>query len=167
VNASTSVGEGRYSIYTGRVTNWPMVAVSAALVVPLLLLGTLSGGDWRSLAIPMLVAATGVLVNMLTGSSVRTSTGTNGVSVRFGLLGWPRCTYRLEEIQDAEVVGLPPWRVALGFWWTPRNTFCTVRSGAALQLTLRNGRKATITVPDAQAAAAVLRDAKSTQPVTR
>jgi hypothetical protein len=34
-----------------------MVAVSAALVVPLLLLGTLSGGDWRSLAIPMLVAA--------------------------------------------------------------------------------------------------------------
>ncbi len=160
MTASALPGPGRYSIYTGRVTNWPMVVVSTALVAPLLVLGNAAGGGWRGLAVPLLVAATGVLLNVLTATSVRTAAGPNGVSFRFGPLGWPRRTYPIERIERAEVVDLPPWQVAYGFWWTPRRTSCTVRSGPALRLTLRTGRTVTITVPDAQAAVAAVHQAR-------
>lgn len=158
MTASALPGPGRYSIYTGRATNWPMVVLSTALVVPLL--GNAGGGSWRGLAVPLLMAATGVLLNVLTASSVRTAAGPNGVCVRFGLLGWPRCTYRIEQIEHAEVIDLPAWHVAYGFWWTPRRTCCTVRSGATLRLTLRTGRAVTITVPDAPAAVAAIHEAR-------
>src|SRR5947207_15595417 len=121
MTASALPGPGRYSIYTGRVTNWPLVvAVSAALTVPLLLLGSLSHGDWldpAGPAIPLLVVAAAVLTVVLTGLSVRTAAGPNGVSVHCGVLGWPRRTYRLEQIEHAEVIDLAPslWRVSLGF----------------------------------------------------
>jgi hypothetical protein len=94
---------------------------------------------------------------VLTAGSVRTAAGPNGVSVRFGVFGWPRGTYRPEQIARAEVIDLSPWSVAYGFWWTPRRTSCTVRSGPALRLTLRTGRIVTITVPDAHAAVAAVR----------
>jgi hypothetical protein len=160
VTASAFPGPTRYSIYTGRTTNWPMVALGTALVAPLLTLGN-AGGGRRGLAVPLLIAAAGVLLNVLTASSVRTAAGPNGVSVRFGLLGWPRCTYRVQEIRHAEVVDLSPWQVAHGFWWTPSRTSWTVRSGPSLRLTLRTGRTVTITVPDAPAAVAAVREARS------
>ena len=167
MTASALPGEGRYSIYTGRVTNWPLVvALSAALMVPLLLLGSLSRGSWldpAGPAIPLLIAAVAVLINVLTGLSVRTAAGPNGVSVHCGVVGWPRRTYRLEEIERAEVVDLSPslWRVSLGFWWTPRRTYFTVRTGPALRLALHTGRTVTITVPDSHAAVTIIREAKS------
>ena len=161
MTASAFSGPGRYSIYTGRATNWPMVVVSTALVVPLLVSANAGGGSWRGLAVPLLVAAAGVLLNVLTASSVRTAAGPNGVAVRFGLLGWPRCTYRIEQIEHAEVVDLPPWHVAYGFWWTSRHTYCTARSGPTLRLTLGTGRIVTITVPDAYAAVAAIHEARS------
>lgn len=147
---------GPFSIYTGRVTNWPMVILSAALVVPLLVLGNAGDGSRPGLVVPLLVAATAVLVNVLTAGSVRTAAGPNGVSVRFGVFGWPRGTYRIEHIEQAEVIDLSPWSVSYGFWWTPRRTSCTVRSGPALRLTLRTGRTVTVTVPDAHAAVAAI-----------
>jgi hypothetical protein len=142
MTASALPGRGRYSIYTGRVTNWPLVvALSAALMVPLLLLGSLSHGSWldpAGPAIPLLVAAAAVLINVLAGLSVRTAAGPNGVSAHCGVAGWPRRTYLLEEIERAEVIDLPPslWRVSLGLWWTPRHTYFTVRTGPALRLAL-------------------------------
>jgi len=132
----------------------------------LLLLGSLSRGSWldpAGPAIPLLIAAVAVLINVLTGLSVRTAAGPNGVSVYCGVVGWPRRTYRLEEIERVEVVGLSPslWRVSLGFWWTPRHTYFTVRTGPALRLTLHTGRTVTITVPDSHAAVTIIREAKS------
>jgi hypothetical protein len=167
VTASALPGPGRYSIYTGRVTNWPLVVVlGAALTVPLLVLGSLSRGSWLDPvgpAIPLLTAAVAVLINVLTGLSVRTAAGPNGVSVHCGVVGWPRRTYRLEEIGRAEVIDLSPslWRVSLGFWWTPRHTYFTVRTGPALRLALHTGRSVTITVPDPHTAATIIRAAKS------
>ncbi|WP_249999299.1 hypothetical protein [Actinoplanes sp. M2I2] len=155
MTASALPGPGRYSIYTGRATNWPVMVLTAALVVPLLTLGNPGAGSRRDL-VPLLVAVLAVLLEALTAGSVRTTAGPNGVSVRFGVLGWPRCAYRLERIERAEVVELPWWRVAYGFWWTPSRTNCTVRSGPALRLTLRTGRVVTITVPDAPAAAVII-----------
>ncbi|MFI5914491.1 hypothetical protein [Dactylosporangium sp. NPDC051541] len=149
-----------YSIYTGRVTNWPIVLVSTALAVLLLIGGATSDGSARDLALPILTAAVIVLLNVLTGISIRTAAGPNGVAIRFGPAAWPRCTYSLDRIASAEVVDIGIFQVAFGFWWTPRHTYCTVRTGPALRLNLTNGRRVTVTVPDARAAAAALREAK-------
>ncbi|MFJ7215878.1 hypothetical protein [Amycolatopsis sp. NPDC098790] len=158
---------GRYSIYTGRSTNWPLVGTLAvALLLPLLLLGTLSPGSWldpAGPAIPLLVATGVVLVAVLTGLSVRTAAGPNGLSVHCGIFGWPRRTYALADIERAEVTDLAPslWRVHLGYWWTPHHTYFTVRTGTALRLTLRSGRSVTVTVPDPHAAVAIIHEAET------
>ncbi|WP_410672255.1 hypothetical protein [Amycolatopsis sp. cmx-4-68] len=167
MTASALPGPGRFSIYTGRATNWPLLVVfSAALMVPLLSLGSLSRGGWRDPAgpaIPLLVTAAAVLVIVLIGLSVRTAAGPNGVSVHCGAVGWPRRTYRLDEIDHAAVIDLTPslWRLSLGFWWTPRHTYFTVRTGPALRLALHTGRSVTVTVPDPHAAVLIIHEAKS------
>jgi len=138
----------RYSVYSGRATNWPMVLVSAALVAPLIVMAAgADGGSLRDAAGPIAFAAAVVVVNLLTGTSIRTTAGPNGISVRFGVLGWPRARYALDDVERAEVVDLPPWSVAHGFWWTPRLTNCTVRSGPTLRLKLHSGRVVMLTVP--------------------
>jgi hypothetical protein len=138
-----------------------MVIFGGALVVPLVLMSNAWHDGWRAFALPLLPIVAVVLLHVLTASSVRTTAGPNGVSVRFGLLGWPRGSYRIEQIERAEVVDLQSWSVAYGWWWTPRRTCYTVRSGPTLRLTLHTGRTITITVPDAQAALTVIREAKS------
>jgi hypothetical protein len=162
MTTSAFTGPGPRSIYTGRATNWPMVAVSAAVMVPLLIMGGSSDGSWYGIALPMLLVAAVVAVNVLTASSIRTTAGPGGVTIRFGVIGWPRCSYPLDQIDHAEVIDLSSLHVAYGFWWTPRRTCCTVRSGPTLRLTLRTGRTVTVTVPDPRTAVAVLREAKST-----
>ena len=159
MTTSAFAGSGPRSVYTGRATNWPMVVLSSVLVAPLLVLGNAPAGGRGGLAVPLLVAGAAVLVNLLTATSVRTAAGPNGVSIRFGVLGWPRCTYRIDQIERAEVVDVAARHVAYGFWWTPRRTWCTVRSGPALRLTLRSGRIVTVTVPDPHAAVSAVREA--------
>lgn len=162
MTASGFSGANRNSIYTGRVTNWPMVTGSAVLLLPLLVLGGGPNGSWRDLA-PILISVAGVVLYALTGSSVRIAAGPNGVSIHFGALGWPRCTYHLDQIQRAEVIDLHPLYVAFGFWWTPRRTCYTVRSGPTLRLLLSNGRTVTVTTPHPHTAATAINDAKATK----
>ncbi|MGI8329832.1 hypothetical protein ACRYCC_07685 [Actinomadura scrupuli] len=159
MTASGFSGTDRYSIYTGRATNWPIVTGSAVLLL-LLVLGGGPNGSWRDLA-SILISVAGVVLFALTGSSVRTTAGPNGVSIHFGALGWPRCTYHLDQIQHAEVIDLHPLSVAFGFWWTPRRTCCTVRSGPTLRLLLSNGRTVTVTTSHPHAAVTAINDAKA------
>ena len=159
-------GRGRYSIYTGRATNWPLVVVfGVVLMAPLLLLGSVSRGGWLAPggpAIALMVGAAMVLFTGLTGLSVRTAVGPNGVAVHCGAFGWPRHTYRLDEIERAEVTDLSLlWSLNPGLLWTPRHTYYTLRTGLALRLVLHTGRTVTITVPDPHAAAAIVHEAKS------
>lgn len=145
-----------HAVYTGRTTSWPMVAstcVGALLVV------LNAKQAWGELALPLLLVAIGGLANVLTASSVSATAGPSGFTVRWGLVGWPRCTYRLDEIASAEVIDLPWWRVSYGFWWTPRRTSCTVRRGPAVRLSLRNHRIVTVTVPEPEAAVAAVHEA--------
>lgn len=160
MTASGLSGTDRYSIYTGRATNWPAVVISAVALVPLLL-GAGPNANWRDVAGPALLFVAGVVVFALTGSSVRTTAGPGGVSIHFGALGWPRCTYPLDRIQRAEVIDLHPLFVAYGFWWTPRRTCCTVRSGPTLRLLLTDGRTVTVTTPDPHAAVTAIDDARA------
>ena len=156
-------GPHQYAVYTGRTTSWPMVAATSAGTLLIVLMGKQSSDAWSDLiiVIPLILVAIGVLAEVLTGSSVRATAGPNGFTVRWGLIGWPRCTYRLDQIEHAEVIDLPWWRVSYGLWWTPRRTNCTVRSGPTLRLSLRNQRTVTITVPEPAAAVAALHEASA------
>ncbi|GHG24322.1 MULTISPECIES: hypothetical protein [Amycolatopsis] len=159
-------GSGRYSVYTGRVTNWPLVVIfGVVMMVPLLALAAMSRGGWLHSGNPtlaLLAGAAAVLFTGLTGLSVRTTAGPNGVSVHCGAFGWPRRTYQLDDIERAEVTELSSvWNLMLGHYWTPRNTYFTVRTGPALRLVTRTGRTVTITVPDPAAVIAIVHEAKS------
>jgi hypothetical protein len=138
-----------------------MVVATCAFAVVLALMSKGSEASWSDLAfvVPLLIVL-GCLAEVLTASSVRATAGPNGLTIRWGVVGWPRCTYRLDEIERAEVIDLPWWRVSWGFWWTPRRTNCTVRSGPTVRLLLRNHRTVTMTVPDPDAAVAALRQAQ-------
>jgi hypothetical protein len=138
-----------------------MVLLSSAVAVPLVLesrAGSRTAPADVAAVIGLVLA--GVVINLVTATSVRTAVGPNGVAVRFGVFGWPRATYQVSAIRTAEVIDLPLWAVAFGFWWTPWRTCCTVRRGPTLRLTLTNGRTVTISVPDPQAAAAALPQAR-------
>lgn len=158
-----TAGPSQHAVYTGRSTSWPMVAATSAGALLVVLMGKESNGAWGDLffVVPLILVALGVLANVLTASSVRATAGPNGFTIRWGLIGWPRCAYRLDEIEHAEVIDLPWWRVFYGFWWTPRRTNCTVRSGPTVRLSLRNQRTVTITVPEPAAAVTALREASA------
>jgi len=155
---------GRYSNYTGRAANWPLLLGSTALLVPLVVLGRPADGSWLDLALPALLIAVAVLVYFVTCSSIRTTAGPGGVSVHFGVLGLPRRSYPLTRIERAEVADLRPWHVAGGFWWTPRCTSYTLRSGPTLRLVLRGGHTVLVTVPDPRAAADAVEEARAARP---
>ncbi len=157
-------GPRRRAVYTGRTTSWPMVTSTSLGAVVVVLMARQVDGPWSDLAVPMALVAIGVLVNVLTSSSVRATAGPNGFTIRWGLVGWPRCAYRLDEIQHAEVIDLPWWKVSYGFWWSPKRTLCTVRSGPSLLLRLSNHRTVTVTVPEPTAAVAALRMASVRTP---
>ncbi len=159
-------GLGTTSIYTGRVTNWPMAILTtllALLILPMGLMSNENGWGLAGLALTLLLVAVGIVLEIVTGSSVRATVGPNGVAIRWGLVGWPRLSYPLADIVHAEVIDLSWWFVSWGFWWTPRRTCCTVRSGPTLRLVLRNGRTVTVTVPDPTAAVTALNGARAAQ----
>ncbi len=147
------------TVYTGRATNWTSVVITALLVLPLIGLATTDGRlGGTGVAVAVLVLL-GILAEVVTASDVRASCGSQGLTVRWGVLGWPRATYPLADIEQVSVVDVPWWAVSYGFWWVPGRTACTVRRGPALRLRLRNGRTVTTTVPDPDAALAALRGA--------
>jgi hypothetical protein len=143
--------------YTGRATNWPSVIVSGLLLVPLIGLAASSGSVPETVVAFTVIALVGLLGEVVTASDVRASCGPHGVSIHWGVLGWPRAKYPLAAIANASVVDVPWWAVSYGFWWTPGRTVCTVRTGPALRLHLVNGRTVTVTVPDPHTALAALR----------
>ena len=152
------------TLYSGRTTNCVALGLTTALIVPLLAMGAGSKDAWTAPAfvIPLAVVAVVALINLLTLSSIRTLAGPNGVSIHFGAFGWPRYHYPLAKIQDMVAVQIPISWWAWGITWSPRRgLMLTLRNGPALQLTLTNHRKVTISTPHPeeaiQAIAAVAR----------
>jgi hypothetical protein len=144
-----------HTIYTGRSTNWPLIWLSTALVVPLLVMANGSDGSWTSvdIVIPLAVIVAAMSINVVTASSVRATAGANGVTVHFGVFGWPRFRYPISRIQHAEAIEIPSSRWACGIYWSPRRgLMLTLRTGPALRLILITGRKVTISTPHPEAA---------------
>lgn len=141
--------------YTGRSTNWPALWPSTALVLPLVVMAQGAEGSWASVGfvVPLAVIISTVVVNLLTASSVRAIAGANGVTVRFGVFGWPRFRYPIGRIRHAEAIEIPPTRWAWGIWWSRRRgLMLTLRTGPALHLTLVTGREVTVSTPHPDAA---------------
>jgi hypothetical protein len=155
------------TVYTGRSTNWPMIVLSMALLVPLVVMARGPGDSWTSagMFIPLLVVFIAAAVNLLTTTSVRAVCGPNGVTVYFGVFGWPRFRYPINRIQHAEAVELRSSIWTWGIYWSPRRglmlTLCT---GPALHLLLTNGRQVTISTPDPIAAVLAIDHARTDQP---
>ncbi len=138
------------TLYSGRTTNWVALGLTTALIIPLLAMGAGSRDAWTApgFMVPLAVAASAALINLLTLSSIRTLAGPNGVSIHFGALGWPRYHYPLANIRDMAAVQIPKSWCAWGITWSPRRgLMLTLRNGPALQLTLTNNKKVTISTP--------------------
>jgi hypothetical protein len=145
-------------VYSGRTTNWPVIAAAVAGGVALALFGRPWAGPWPGMVVPILITVAALAVGLVTSTSLRVTTGPRGVHVRCGVFGWPRFAYPRERISSAEIVTVSIWRTwNSGISWTPRGGWSFVlRSGPAIRLTLTNARRATIGLTDPEAALAAL-----------
>lgn len=156
-----------HTVYTGRSTNWPMIWLSTALLIPLVAMAKGSGDSWTNagMFIPLMVVFIVAAINLLTATSVRTVTGPNGVTVYFGVFGWPRFHYPINRVQHAEAVELRSSVWTWGLYWSPkRGLMLTLRTGPALHLVLTDGRRVTISTPDPAAAILAIDMAKPDHP---
>ena len=145
------------SVLTGRTTNWPAVVVGVALLVPLLAMSLpdRSGYLRPAFLIPAGLATLAVVVSLGMVSSLRTTAGPQGLTVHFGVLGWPRFRYRIGDIRSVQVVRVST--AQLVYVWTPSSGLTlALRGGEAVRLHLANGRRVTVGVDDAHAVAATL-----------
>ena len=141
------------TVYSGRVTNWPLFWLMNVLVVALIAFSGAPDAAW-----PVVIPVAVVLAANLTITSVRTTAGPKGVAVRYGVLGLPRFRYPLARIARAESIDLPFSRMGgWGIHWSPwRGTRLTIRSGPSLRLHLLGGAEVTISADDPDSAVAVL-----------
>lgn len=150
---------GRRTVLTDRVTNWPMIWLTIALVPPLLIMAQPSRDDWCQPAflVPLAVVVVAVAVNVLTLSSLRTAAGPQGLTAYFGVLGFPRFRYPVARIATVRTATVTPSQWPWGITWSPRNGLTlALRSGPAVRLALTSGRPVTVGVSDAEQVVAVL-----------
>ena len=145
---------GTTVVYSGRTTNWPVIAAALVGGLALALSGRPWAGPWPGMLGPLAIALGALVLCVVTSTSLRVTAGPRGVQVRFGVFGWPRFSYPRERIAGAEIMTVSIWRTwNCGVSWTPRGGWVFVlRSGPALRLTLTDGRHVTVGVTDAHAA---------------
>ncbi|MFD3508758.1 hypothetical protein [Nocardia sp. NPDC058666] len=146
------------TVYTCRVTNWPMLWLAIAATVPVLAIGASSNGPWTGAAVPVAAGVVLVIAMIATATSLRVSTGPTGLTASFGVLGLPRFAYAAATIAHVEVIDIPWWSPwSWGMFWLPtRGWLLTLRSGPALRLRLSDGRDVTVSVTDPQKAMSTL-----------
>jgi hypothetical protein len=149
---------GTTLVYSGRTTNWPVIAAAVAGGLALVVFGRPWAGPWPGMVGPLAIAFVALVLGLVTSTSLRVTTGPRGVQFRCGVFGWPRFAYPRERITRGEIVTVSIWRTwNWGLNWTPRGGWAFVlRSGPALRLTLTNGKRVTVGVTDPQTAMAAL-----------
>lgn len=149
---------GTMVVYSGRTTNWPVIAVAVAGGLALVVFGRPWAGPWPAMIGPIAIALLALVAGLVTSTSLRVTTGPLGAHIRCGVFGWPRFTFPRERIAHGEIVTVSIWRSwTWGINWTPRGGWAFfLRSGPAVRLTLTNGRLVTIGVTDPSAALAAL-----------
>lgn len=153
------VAEGERVIWLGMAT-MPRVALVVLVGIPLglaalaayMLSAGVSGGWIVLLALVVIVAA------VSSSAAFRVRVTPEGFAAR-SLLGWPRITIPLAEIESVRAVDVSPfgefggwgWRIALD-----GRTGIVMRSGAAIEVSRRNRKPFLVTIDGAAEAAALM-----------
>ena len=148
-------------VYSSHSTNWPVLALTVALAVPIAGFSRPPEGapsliQWAPSLLLLLVL---VALGVLTATSLRVTIGPLGVDARFGTLRLPRFRYPVSNIASAGPATVRPWATPGVFWTHREGLRLALRSGPAIRLTLDGGRCITIAVDDTSAALQALRSA--------
>lgn len=152
-----SAGAGHDTVWVGSSSNrW------------LALLGVVLGGGMMLLA-PLvswwlLLAAAAVLLACVTVAVLQARCDATGLTVRYGLLGWPVQRIPMAEIESAHVVDLDPMEWGgWGYRWSPQQNgaAAVTRRGPAIVVQRVDGRRFAVTVDDAATGAGVLNDLRN------
>ncbi|HET6856495.1 MAG TPA: hypothetical protein VFH94_05295 [Streptomyces sp.] len=165
-------GEGRSSeptpqIWTGRATNrgqWLLAAAGAGCLALGIELAVDSA--WTSGLAPLVMSVVGclaagllILYGTLAFVHVAVKVDRDGLEVRCGHMGLPRCRIPLDHVVGAEFAPrlTPHQWGGWGYRWRPeKGTAVIVRRGEGVVLKLGDGRTFTVTVDDAEAAVRVI-----------
>ena len=101
------------------------------------------------------LAAAGIATVLL--GHARVVVDRRGLTVALGLLGWPRVRVPAEDVEEVTVADVSP--IQFGGWGyrvVPGGRGVILRSGEALVVTRRSGKRFTVTVDDAGTAAGLL-----------
>ncbi|MEU6587484.1 hypothetical protein [Nocardia sp. NPDC046763] len=138
------------TVYTCRVTNWPMFRLNIILLVVLGSAFFTGSGPWWGFAL-LTFSLLLNLVLAVVAISQRVTAGPTGLTVSLGPLGFPRVKVARARITHAETIpSTPAWS---GVPWKPkRGWLLTPKSGPALRVRLASGRILTISMPEPAAA---------------
>lgn len=142
------------------ILTWSLVLVSLSSVIAIYVSMGVSpeANITVALTLPLMVLAL-----LLTGP-VSVSIGRSGVVVRFGILGWPRWTIPLDDIELAGAEERSPGDVGgWGLRFYGGGKAVMLRGGECLIIQRRHGRsEVTISVDDAKTAAATINSLRQT-----
>lgn len=131
-----------------------LTGVGVALAATVFAVIATEGRTWPLLAIPVFVLALCAL-----GVSWRARVDARGLTVSSRPFGWPRVRIAASEIAEVQTSHVEPL-AEFGGWgwrWAPGRSFGVVtRSGEAIEVRRRDGRRFTVTVDDAATGAALL-----------
>lgn len=155
---SLTPGERGVWIATTRVPTGLAVAIiglfGITIALAVFLIAFSEGRAWALVFAPILIATAAAVA-----VSWRVRVDAGGLLVRSLPLGWPRVRIRPDEIERVQTPHVEPLS-EFGGWgwrWAPARAFGVVtRSGPAIDVLRRDGRRFVVTVDDAETGAALL-----------
>lgn len=131
-----------------------LLAIGFAIAATVFAVAVTDGLIWPILFVPVLL-----LVLCAAGISWRVRVDPSGIVVRSQPFGWPRTRIDAADIASVGTSTVEPL-AEFGGWgwrWAPGRNFGVIaRSGEAIEVTRRDGRRFTVTVDDAATGAALL-----------
>lgn len=151
-------GERTVWIASTRIATGAIVAILSAIGVSLaatvFAITATAGAVWPLAVVPVLLVAAATVT-----TAWRVRVGPDGLVVRSLPFRWPRVRIRTTEIASVSAPHIEPL-AEFGGWgwrWSPARGFGVVaRSGSAIEVLRRDGRRFVVTVDDAETGAALL-----------
>ena len=152
-NEAIPFGPDEHPVWFGHTTSVGF-GVAGAVNVALGIAIVLTNDLWVGVLMIVIGAA------LATFTSVVVTIDERGIAVRSGAFGWPRVRLPLDIVEEAEEVNVSA--MGLGGWGYRgslrlfKKAAWVLRKGEALQVQLRGGQRFTVSIDDADEAAAVL-----------